>query len=145
MTVGEDLQLEIAVVAHEMGEARHQPDGGEMRRHIDLQGGTHPRPRERPCRRQDLVEGAADMRVVGGTRIGQQHLAADPQKQLVPEEGLQGFDLMADRRRGEEQLVGRKGEAFPARRHLEATKRRQRWQLCFHRSLGGFRHRRMDG
>ena len=96
---------------------------------------------------ETLAEWARRERIEAGPQSGQQLLAGrgqrkrawTPAKQLHPAMILEQPDVVADRRRGEPELVGGVLEAQPSRRRFKSAQRAQRRQASHPTSIDEFR------
>lgn len=119
--VGVEAHFDLGVAFDEAPEPRHQPAAGEGGDDGDVQ---------HPCQRLTLEGGhallerrhaLADPGEQACTPLGQAHVAPLADKQLDPQTLLQPPDLLADRRLGDEQLLGGAGIAAVAGRRLEGV------------------------
>ncbi len=124
----------------EAGQSRHQPApgkaGGAAQRQAALRAASG-QPRRRVG---DRFDGLADRPRIGDAGLGQFQLAAAAAKQLDPEPILQVLHGMADRARGDVELLGRVLETTVPRGGLEYAHRAQWRKLeahSLHLSGGG--------
>src|SRR5262245_14612451 len=125
---GRQLDLHVGKPPLEVVEPRDQPF--ERHRDIDLdgQGIVGLAGPEQPGLGLDLVEGIANRRVIEMAGLRQERAPGVAVEQLETEHLLQDPNLVAHRRAGDAELVGRHAEAAEPRRRLESGQRAERRQ-----------------
>jgi hypothetical protein len=110
VAAGVETQFHAGFEVVEAADARQQPSLQERRQQGDLQRTLGAMLFEVLHRRLELVEPATDTRQELLSFGGELDTPARPLEQLDLEVVLQRFDLLADRRRGHVQRLGRIGE-----------------------------------
>ncbi len=116
---GEHAQLHLRLALGEIGQARHQPAGGEHRRRGDHQLDLVALLADHLDRARQRIETLAQLRQAGARRVGELHAAPRAAEQFHTEVLLERFDLVAHRGLRDVQFDRRVLERQVARGGLE--------------------------
>ena len=132
---GDEAELDLGMRLGKAEKARRQPFRREGRSRRDGQAVVVAEPRDRANRLAQTVEALGHARLQGTARLGQLDGAVQATEQRAAEMLLELLDLVAERRRGDEQLLGGLAEAHVPGGRLKGAKRGQRRQALAHPRL----------
>ncbi len=124
-----ESNLDLGVPARKLAEARQQPALQEFVRHAEIEHAADALATDAFDRAAQLFESAADARQQFGSFLGEGHGARVTTEQGHADVGFERLDLRADRRGGDAEFPGRRGEAQVRGDSLEDAQGVQRYAV----------------